>query len=368
MRKKQQQIAPEADVTMIAVSDPSNDVHGSKAGGWRILRHLLPQKIRSKLQALRECQQLNSELEAFRDEFILEREQMRSEFKALRDELIREWTTNFVEYKIGSVTLKLPSAHQLPNYQRDYLYYDRFLPFLTKYIDKYSVILDVGANVGDTIAGIIQSCSNKIIAIEGHPVFYDILCKNITTFSCADRIVSHRALAGTGKYNGTLVDNGSTASLILDGKENIINLDEIILSLKQSIESIGLIIIDTDGYDGDVINSVNGIVKASKPIIFWENYFKTTDQYNDLQEAYRLLVASDYEYFTIFDNFGVPLIVNGNIDALLNFNKYISMTQRSSIVRPSIYYTDVCATTYRYKDIVVNAIEDCYGSFSPTSI
>lgn len=296
-----------------------------------------------------------------RDELICEREQMRSELQGLRDELTRECGGDFIKYNVGSVTLKLPSSHQLPNYQRENVYYDRFLPFLAKYTDKDSAILEVGANVGDTVAGLIQSCANKIIAIEGHPVFYDLLCENVASFPCSDRIVTHRALVGSGKYLGTLLGNGSTASLRLDGKTMVSRLDEIASKLKVNFQKVALIIIDTDGYDGDVLNSASGIITASKPVVYWENCFENADQENDLQQAYRLLVAATYEYFTIFDNFGVPLMVNADPEALMNFNRYVAMIRRSSATHPSIYYTDVCATTEQNKEKVSRAIMDCYG-------
>ncbi|MGB8277877.1 MAG: FkbM family methyltransferase [Methylovirgula sp.] len=268
----------------------------------------------------------------------------------------------FAKYNIGSVTLKLPFSHQLPNYQKDYLYYDRFLPFLAKHMNNDSVILEVGANVGDTVAGLIQSCANKIIAIEGHPIFYDFLRENVASFPCSDRIVTHRALVGSGKYLGTLVENGSTASLRLDGKTMVSRLDEIASELKVDFQKVALIIIDTDGYDGDVLNSASRIIHESIPVVYWENSFENADQYTALQEAYRLLTDSNYEYFTIFDNFGVPLMVNTNLDALMNFNRYVAMTRRSSASRPSIFYTDVCATTEQNKQQVSNAIRDCYGT------
>ncbi len=54
-----------------------------------------------------------------------------------------------------------------------------FLPHLVKYLPKDSVVIDVGANVGDTLAG-MASCNRRLnyVCIEASKEFFSDLEKN----------------------------------------------------------------------------------------------------------------------------------------------------------------------------------------------
>jgi tRNA G46 methylase TrmB len=57
----------------------------------------------------------------------------------------------------------------LPIYQRAHPKYDRFLPHLVKYFNsaKY-IVVDIGANVGDSLAGMIEK-NSKLNFINPSP-------------------------------------------------------------------------------------------------------------------------------------------------------------------------------------------------------
>lgn len=61
-----------------------------------------------------------------------------------------------IEYHYKEYSIKLPANHMLPVYQKYHPKYDRFLPHLVKYIEPSDTVIDVGANVGDTLAGIVR--------------------------------------------------------------------------------------------------------------------------------------------------------------------------------------------------------------------
>jgi len=63
-------------------------------------------------------------------------------------------------------------------YQRQYPNYDRFLPYLAKYIAPSNGIADVGANVVDTLASMVaQNSLASYIYIEPDSSFFYFLIK-----------------------------------------------------------------------------------------------------------------------------------------------------------------------------------------------
>ena len=67
-----------------------------------------------------------------------------------------------IEYKYNDFSILLPADHMLPLYQKVHKKYDKFLPHLVKYIKNYSTIIDVGANCGDTLAGMVDANKNIV--------------------------------------------------------------------------------------------------------------------------------------------------------------------------------------------------------------
>ena len=98
-------------------------------------------------------------------------------YEVVRDLKIRlRRTAKYRKYKIGQHVITIPGDHTLPAFQGVSRLYDRFLPVLCSQLPPQGVIVDVGANVGDTTAAIIQTCTNRIIAIA----YFEILRGNPT--------------------------------------------------------------------------------------------------------------------------------------------------------------------------------------------
>jgi len=59
------------------------------------------------------------------------------------------------KYKIGIYEIEIPTNFTLPDNQKYFKLYDRFLPVLAKNISSDKIIIDVGANIGDTAIAIL---------------------------------------------------------------------------------------------------------------------------------------------------------------------------------------------------------------------
>lgn len=102
------------------------------------------------------------------------------------------------QYAIGKHVISIPGDHNLPAFQGAHRLYDRFLPVLCSKLPTSGIIVDVGANIGDTVAAVMQVCSNPIIAIEGHRPYFDLLRANLDRIDAERRVTALEALVGTG--------------------------------------------------------------------------------------------------------------------------------------------------------------------------
>ena len=77
------------------------------------------------------------------------------------------------KFYINDIEIILPGTHQLPVYKKRNEKYDLFIEYLSKYITKNTSVIDIGANVGDTLCSIITNNKNvNIYSIEGDPFFF----------------------------------------------------------------------------------------------------------------------------------------------------------------------------------------------------
>ena len=265
---------------------------------------------------------------------------------------------NNKKIQIDNKSLTVPLNHPLDSFMNQYKLYDRFLPVLVSYLPKEGKIIDIGANVGDTLYATIDRCSNNIICVEAADDFYELLEINISALKQGqrERVSALKKMVGTGSFTGTLEQtHGGTASLKVDEKttQNYFSLDFLI----EDKSAVNLIKVDTDGFDFDVIESAKQICKESKPILFWENEISEDFQFNGFEQMYYNLLELGYDTLYIFDNFGNIIFENSNFETLKQLNTYIYSMKKYDCTR-TIFYTDVLAVSDKHKVLVTNAIED----------
>ena len=263
--------------------------------------------------------------------------------------MLRRTAPSTKPYKIGEHTILLNREHLLPEYQSQHRLYDRFLPILCKQFDDPDLwIIDVGANVGDTAVAIAQACRNPILCIEGDDDFFKLLKHNVDSlFGKRERPVHCvKALAGSGRFSGFLKNDGTTAGLAPTNASGrrAAALDDLLSAMGAPTTAIALIKVDTDGYDCDVILSGQSILTASRPGIFWENYFSTMAQMRALEVLYQNLFDAGYHYFWVFDNYGNLMLRECSPDNIMDLNEYVGSQEFHGCSR-SIFYTDVLAVT-----------------------
>lgn len=207
--------------------------------------------------------------------------------------------------------LYLPLSHALPLYLNAHTFYDRLPTRIGEYVrSKYGIIkcIDVGANIGDTIAAFYKDEQDRFLAIEPIKTFYKYLLqnwgatKNIETLFCAcgsqNRTISYKVLENAaGSAALARSENGTSIETL--------SLDHIVAH-NPAFEDANILKIDTDGNDFDVINGAQNIIAANQPVTLFECYACTdTPHYvEDFLGTLNLFRNSGYNFFLLYDNFG----------------------------------------------------------------
>ena len=228
-------------------------------------------------------------------------------------------------------TIELPPDHLLPELLRAYPLYDRFLPHLAKYMEAGDVVIDVGANCGDTLAG--MSSANpalSFLCVEPDATFYSYLRRNAQRIMAAHPgmyVRSVQGLVGTQPTPSMLHGDGGTktARPIGDARgpasargvvHRSVRLDETVFGQSAlAHERIRLLKSDVDGYDYDVIDSAGALLDNEKLIVFFECYAGNDEQRAGYLDLFVQLAARGYRHFTFFDNAGNFLRHATTVDA-----------------------------------------------------
>lgn len=202
-----------------------------------------------------------------------------------------------------------PFLHKLLFYQKEFPLYDKQLPKLCHWMQKKIArklnIIDVGANIGDTVRSIgIKDAF--YLCVEGDMSFSKYIKRNLKGYDYAIENVFLNDKDNSSSYiiessNGT----GHLKRLEGNGDNiNLLTLDEL-LETKYPDIRIDLLKIDTDGFDFKVIRGAKKCLIKWKPLLFfeWDKAF-CKEQSEDPLSIFPILDELGYKECILFDNFG----------------------------------------------------------------
>lgn len=247
-------------------------------------------------------------------------------------------------YQYKSFAIELPKNHPLPEHQRIHPKYDRFLPHLARYAGAADTIVDIGANIGDTLAGMAEQNSRPTyICIEPDDSFHQYLEKNTERIKEAVdglRVKIVKALVGKNVSNVALVGDRGTKHAVAGGQGGIqsLPLDEIITPghLVRILKS------DVDGFDYDVLDSSMAIISRHGPMIFFECQCDHEQQLTGYRRTLTSLEATGYCDWTLFDNYGELLVRTDDLGIVDQLLQYVWRQNTGQATR-TIYYFDILA-------------------------
>lgn len=281
-------------------------------------------------------------------------------------------------YEIDGFRLDMGEGHMLSLIQKRCLMYDRFVPYLGKLADAKAEaslnlkesfwIIDIGANVGDTVAAFVRHTKAAVICVEPTKKFIGLLEKNVDSmkpYSEQIRIVNaYISNDDTESYRSSVVHGTAVKQKVNDTsvqEAETLTIPSLLKQQNVAAESIALVKIDTDGYDSECIMSFGELLSGISPLLFWENQIDTQEQLSQFIHIIDYLAGFEYEHFFVFDNFGNYLCCVDTY-GLKNINRYLGrILHKHSPV--SFYYIDVLACKDGDKIMVEKTVEEYVEKF-----
>ncbi|HEX7691466.1 MAG TPA: FkbM family methyltransferase [Sediminibacterium sp.] len=219
-------------------------------------------------------------------------------------------------------------------------------------------VIDIGANVGDTIAVLKTAIDLPVIGIEGDPISCRFLEKNVKQFSNITLIREYlgekkqtlQVTMGKDGWNNTLLpaEQGQ-------GKEvQLQTLDEVLQGHQLHNRILKLLKIDTEGFDTIILRGAFDLLRQQQPVLYFE-YNKSNMQAIGEDGLSTLFSLQQYGYRTlvIFDNKGRYLLSAPLTDkALITDLHHYPDEDKSQVA-----YFDVCLFHENDQELAARFIE-----------
>jgi len=216
-----------------------------------------------------------------------------------------------IRYELDGHKLLMPLSHNLPLYRKHNCNYSSNLGRIAQQIAKFhpgAAAIDIGANIGDSVAIIRGQCNMPVLCIEGDPEFLRILHANLPALGQDVYIFGGFVATETGPLQAAIrsdggsahLEQGSGAGATIQAK----SLQDILLQFPQ-FQSPRLLKIDTDGFDVAILRGALPMLRQEKPVLFFEYdpYYLSANGDNGLA-ALRQLSEIGYVKALVYDNFG----------------------------------------------------------------
>lgn len=258
----------------------------------------------------------------------------------IRAAAIRTLGDPVTTYTHAGFELRLPLSHNLPYYRHRFPEYDAALGRLSRAVhSKHAngLVVDIGANVGDTAAVIRAASPAPILCIEGNDDYVELLRENVA--GLGDRVYVERAFVGprSRAMVGELRSVRGTARISTEGTQQfvLVSLEEI-LQRRSDLPAPRLVKIDTDGFDCPIVEGSMALWQRAKPVLFFEYDPKFYPAW-DARPMWTSLASIGYNRLLVYNNIGelfVSLRVN-EIASIMDLHAYFAQTQSNQ-------YADVC--------------------------
>ena len=216
--------------------------------------------------------------------------------------------------------------------------------FFKQFIKKGDLVIDIGANIGDTTVPMALAAGSDGVTLgfDPNPYVFKILEINSTLNREKQNIVPlpyaitvkeeefYYVSSEASFSNGGIAPTKDSKHGKFFHKEKIkgINLKAFLEEkYNDKINKLSFIKIDTEGYDKEIIKSIADLLATFKPVIVAESFGKSSDE--DKLELYDVIEKLGYELF-YFEDFDIDakiikLTVRNDI---LNWKKTINIYAR----------------------------------------
>jgi len=260
-----------------------------------------------------------------------------------------------VDLRIGNQVIKVNLSHQLREILAIYPLYNFNLARIVGYVENQTgkcSVIDIGANVGDTVAFIRNNSDTPILCIDGEEKYVTLLRKNVQQY---EKVYVCQALVGKENKEENIklkVENGTAHVEQGANPVRVRTIQNILAEFPDFIES-RILKTDTDGFDTWILRSCPEYLQMSKPILFFEfdPYFITRNGDNpwDFLEYLRQV---GYRYLIFYTNIG-DYLLSCDIGATEIVNQLIHYFSGRNIEM----FADICAFQSEDKELFDYTIE-----------
>lgn len=212
-----------------------------------------------------------------------------------------------VSYAIGDVRLRLPLSHELPRIRARYpIYGTNQAAVANALLQKYPDLsaIDIGANVGDTVAFWRGVGDFPVLAAEPSERYVRLLRLNSAALG---DVTIHPGLIGEVDVEAEMrIEErlGTARAIAGDEPHRITRLTSLVEEYPR-FRGAKLLKIDTDGSDGEVISGGYDWIATAKPAVFFEfSPFLANRSRQPLMDAVAMLVSLGYGCLMFYDNVG----------------------------------------------------------------
>jgi FkbM family methyltransferase len=236
-----------------------------------------------------------------------------------------------VTMRVGAYELAMPLSHRVPLLLAENPFYDQVIVRLVRALKKVKtpiVAIDVGANIGDTAAQLLEAGADEIVCVEADPVFFRFLlanwggnpkvrCRNALLADSDDQKLT------TAHYSGTAYPVPGT-----DAESTSRTLDSIIF--EHPPDRVDLLKIDTDGFDFRVLGGAERTLAEFKPVILFEyspEHYEKIGRVSPM-ECFSYLAGLGYGRLAVYDSAGILMFStrSTNTEILYQLTDYATVT------------------------------------------
>lgn len=270
-------------------------------------------------------------------------------------------------YEIDGFLLDMGENHLLSDYQEDCPMFSRIIPYLGELAEKIrgesGIVVDLGANVGDTVAAIIKHTNAVVLCIEPTDEYYRLLNKNLFVMNAGERVRPLQAFISNNKRNYQAIVSGGTAIQQESPQSTIptFSLPEVFAQCDIMLNQVALIKTSTSGNDAGAVLSLGDSLREMNPVFYIETDMSMTadravldsqlDAYLQMDDY---LAAHDYEICFIFDNFG-NLLCTGTPETMKYIHRYMYRMAVGKSNR-TFYYLYVLACRKELEGLCADAV------------
>uniref|UniRef100_UPI00404821C4 hypothetical protein n=1 Tax=Yoonia sp. TaxID=2212373 RepID=UPI00404821C4 len=219
--------------------------------------------------------------------------------------------------KIGTIDIALPRVNKLvdiyarrPTY--DYLYWNIIRAILAENGVSNPTLIDVGANIGDTIAHFRRFSTGPAIGVEPDDEYFDLLAQNMSPVA---NVTAIKALVCPDNLMGDvslMVKNGTGGTVVTQGAGTYHGPTLSVGALLARTSGPLVFKTDTDGFDQVILGGLLAEMRGGHPLIDIIAFEGPTQQqmgesdYNDFLTVVEKICALGYRIIML-SNVGAPL-------------------------------------------------------------